>query len=221
MSVTRGRRDERGAALLLAIILSTILGLLASVVALTARAETLIAGRVAHGQVLRYAADGALELAIADLSGSDWNAALGGGVSSFTVGDPRQLLAIPGIAPLHLCCGAGSLTPVIEHAANGAKSWGGDTPQWHLYAWGPADSWLQPGQIRAAIYVAVWIADDASDGDGNPAADANGTIGLYAAALGPGDGRRAVRALLARPVDPLGKPRLRGVRIVAWHETQW
>ena len=221
MSGTCRLRQERGTALLLAIVISTILGVLASVIALTARMETLVAGGVEQGQALRYAADGALALAIADLGPADWTGVLAGVPSSFAVGDPGIAQAFPGLGTIRLCCGGDSLTVAVQRAANGGKNWGANTPQWRLYGWGPVAAWLPPGETRAPFYAAVWVADDAADGDGDPAADANGTIAVYAAAMGPGGGRRAVRAVLARPVDPLGKPRVRGVRIVAWHETQW
>ncbi len=221
MRTARTLRDERGTALLLAIVLATILGVVASAVALTARMETLVAGRVEQGQALRYAADGALGLAAADLSNTDWTATLSGAASSFTAGDPRVPLAMPGIDAIRLCCGVGSFGATVQQAANGGRTWGANTPQWHLYAWGPVASWLPAGAIRAPFYVAVWIGDDASDDDGDPSADANGTIDVYAVALGPGGGRQGVRALLTRPLDPVGKPHVRGVRIVTWHETQW
>ena len=220
MSPNSREWDERGAALLLAIVLVTILGVLASVIALTALTETLVSGRVEQVQALRYAADGALTLALADLSVADWTAALGGAPSTFTDGNPATVRQIPGLDPLQLCCGANTLSAAVLQAANAGRGWGLDTPQWRLYVWGPVSAWLDAGVIQAPFYVAVWIADDPADGDGDPVTDANGTIALYAAAIGPRGGRRAARALIARPTAA-GIPPLRGVRIVAWHETQW
>ena len=214
-------RNESGTALLLAIVLGTVLGGVASVIALTARMETLVAGRVEQGQSLRYGAEGALGLALADLGAMDWTAALAGMPSTFTAGNPGAAQGMPGVGPIQLCCGAGSLTAQVQQSANAGKAWGADTPQWRVYAWGPAQSWLHPGAIHAPFYVAAWIADDPADGDGDPATDANGTIGVYAVALGPAGGRRSVRVAVARPRDAQGNPRIRGVRIVTWHETQW
>lgn len=198
--------DESGTALLIAIVLATILGVLASVVALTARMEILIAGRFEQGQQLGYAADGALALALADLRSADWTAALGGAQSSFAEGAPDRVV---------------TLTSAIQQAANGGRQWGLNTPQWRLYAWGPVTSWLGEGIIRAPFYAAVWIADDPSDNDGDPVTDANQVIAVYAVALGPGGGQRGVRAVVARPLDPAGEPLPQGVRILSWHETRW
>lgn len=214
-------RDESGTALLLALALMAILGVLASVVALTAQTETLVAGRFQQGRALMYAADGAFAHALADLAVSDWSAALAGAPSSFAHGDPRAVHTAHGIGPFTLCCGDGTLTQAVEHAANGSRNWGADTPQWRLYAWGPVASWLGGDRIRVPFYSGVWIADDPSDNDGDPVTDTNHAIALFAAALGPAGGRRALRALVARPENETGIPLPRGIRIVSWHETQW
>ena len=214
-------RNESGVALILAIALAAILGVLGAVVALTAQMETLISGRFEQGRGLAYAADGALAMALAELSSTDWPPALGGARSTFTDGDPASARRIAGIGTVTLCCGDGSLTAAVQQAATGGRAWGADTPRWTLYAWGPVASWLPPDAIRAPFYVAVWIADDPADGDGNPAADANHAIELYTVALGPGGGRRSVRALAARPQDGGGAPLPRGIRLLSWHETRW
>ena len=214
-------RNESGIALVLAIALATILGVLGAAVALTAQMETLISGRFEQGRALAYAADGALAMAFAELGSTDWTPALGGAVSSFTDGDPTTAHRIPGIGTVALCCGAGSLTVAVEQAANAGRAWGPNTPRWTLYAWGPVAFWLPGDAIRAPFYVAVWIADDPSDGDGNPAVDSNQVIDLYTVVLGPGGGRRSLRALAARPLDGDGEPLARGIRLLSWHETRW
>ena len=214
-------RDESGIALILAIALATILGVLGAAVALTAQMETLVAGRFEQGRELAYAADGALALALAELRSTDWAPALGGAPSSFTDGDPATVRRVEGIGAVALCCGGGSLTAAVQQAATGGRAWGANTPRWTLYAWGPVASWLPANAIRAPFYVAVWVADDPSDGDGDPAADTNQTIELYAVALGPGGGRRGTRALAVRPLDGAGNPLPRGIRLLSWHETRW
>ena len=214
-------RNESGIALILAIALATILGVLAAAVALTAQMETLVSGRFEQGRELAYAADGALAMAFAELGSTDWTPALGGVVSSFTDGDPATARRIPGIGTVTLCCAAGSLTVGVEQAANAGRAWGANTPRWTLYAWGPVASWLPGDAIRAPFYSAVWIADDPADGDGNPAVDSNQVIDLYTVVLGPGGGRRSLRALAARPLDGDNEPLARGIRLLSWHETRW
>ena len=214
-------RNESGTALILAIALATILGMLGAAVALTARMETLVAGRFEQGRELAYAADGALAMALADLASTEWTPALAGTPSSFTDGDRTTARRIDGIGAVALCCGGGSLTAAVQQAANAGRSWGADTPRWTLYAWGPVASWLGAGTIRAPFYVAVWVADDPADGDGDPVADSNHVVALYTVALGPAGGRRGIRALAARPLDGGGEPLAKGIRLLSWHETRW
>ena len=203
----RVTRDERGTALLLAMVLSGVLAAVAAVVALTARTETLLAGSFQQGRETAYAAEGALARGLADLEGPEpWSDVLAGGLSSFVVGDP---------AP------ARALENAVRRAANGGRSWGSDTPHWRLFAWGPASAWLPPGKPEPPFQLAVWIADDPEDGDGDPAADANGVVALYAVATSPTGARRSVRATVARPRDERGIPLANGVRLLTQAESRW
>lgn len=215
-------RDETGTALLLAIVLATVLGVVGAVVALTARMEVMIAGAFHQARGALYAADGAFARALLDLStAAEWNSALAGTPSSFAHGDPHQRIDVPGVGSVLLCCGFGSVSAAVQQAATGGRTWGTNTPRWNLYGWGPASAWLAEGALTSPYYVAVWIADDAADGDGDPSADTNHTLEVYAIALGPGGGRRAVRAVIVRPLDPSGKAVIPGVQVVSWHETRW
>ena len=215
-------RDETGTALLLAIVLATVLGVVGAVVALTARVELMIAGAFHQATGALYAADGACARALLDLSSAaEWNSALAGTPSSFTHGDPHQRVDLPGGGSAQLCCGFGSVSAAVQHAATEGHTWGDNTPRWILYGWGPASAWLPEGALASPYYVAVWIADDAADGDGDPSKDMNHTLEVYAIALGPAGGRRAVRAVIARPMDPAGKPVIPGVRLMSWQETRW
>ena len=214
--------DEAGTALLMAIVLSTMLGMIAAVVALTAHMEVLIAGVFHQGKGALYAADGALARALLDLSAApEWSSALAGSPSSFAHGDPQRAIDVAGSGPVVLCCGAGSLTAVVQQATDRGRTWGDNTPRWTLYAWGPASAWLSDGVLRNPFYVAVWVADDPADGDADPAVDANQVAQVYASALGPGGGRRAVRALVARPRDSEGNPVVPGVQLLSWQLSQW
>ena len=213
--------DERGTALLLALGLTAILGALAAVVGVTARAETLIGGRFHQAREAHYAAEGALARALQDLaSAPEWDSVLAGAASSFRDGDPATPREVTGSDRYVLCCGPSSVSASIQQAGNGGLSWGADTPQWRLYAWGPVRSWL-PAGVLSPFHVAVWVADDPSDGDGDPLMDANRVVALYSIALGPTGGRRAVRALVGRPRDAAGAPLERGVQTLSWYETRW
>jgi hypothetical protein len=69
------------------------------------------------------------------------------------------------------------------------------------------------GGVDSLQFVLTWVADDPADGDGNPAADANGTVLLHAEATGPGGARRMIELTVARL--PGG-----GVRVVTWREVR-
>lgn len=217
-----GVSGERGTALLLAITLVLLLLAIGGAVSIATRTETLIAANFRQSRQAFYAAEGAIALSVRDLDGiADWSAALSGAAaSSFTDGAAIGTRTLPGGGSVVLCCGPGSLTDDVQNRAHGGRSWGADTPQWQIFAWGPASGWLAPGRIESVMYVAVWIADDAADKDGNPAADTNGLIELHAQALGPGGGRRVVEVLVERPAAG-GGPQLPGLRIVTWGEVRW
>lgn len=216
------RRDERGTALLIAITLVLLVLAIGGAVSIATRTETLIAANFRQSRQALYAAEGGIALGVRDLAGiPDWGAVLSGAVaSSFTDGAAIGTRTLPGGGALELCCGPGSLTQEVQQRAHSGRSWGGDTPQWQMFAWGPASAWLPPGRIDSATYVVVWVADDTADGDGNPAADANGLIELHAQALGPGGGRRVVEVLLKRPPMAAGPP-APGLRVLTWREVRW
>jgi hypothetical protein len=215
-------RNERGTALFIAITLVLMLVAIGAAVSVSSRTELLIAANFRQSREALYAAEGAIALAIRDLGGiADWSAVLSGAVaSSFTDGAAIGTRNLPGGDTVTLCCTAPSLTADVQRRAHGGRTWGADTPQWLLFAWGPAAGWLPAGRIDSPIYVAVWLADDPADNDGNPAADSNGIIELHAHALAPGGGRRVVEVTVERPATGAGPP-VPGLRIRSWRDVRW
>lgn len=219
---TAALRDERGTALVLSIILVLMLAAVGAAVALAGRTEALLAASFRQGREALYAAEGAAALAVRDLGTiADWGTVLSGATaSSFTDGAAIGARRLPGGNTITLCCTRPSLTDDVQRRAHGGRSWAENTPRWQIFAWGPASAWL-PGRLNSVMYVVVWVADDPDDGDGNPSADSNGVLGLYAQALGPGGARRVVEVLVRRePAAPSGPPPL-GVRILSWREGRW
>lgn len=215
-------RDQRGAALLIAVVLVLLVAAIGAAVSVVSRTETLIAGSFRHSRELLYAAEGAVALAIRDLDGiADWNTVLSGAtVSSFTDGASTAAKTLPGGTTVVLCCGGGTLTADVQNRAHAGRNWGADTPQWRVIAWGSIAGWLPAGRIDSSVYVMVWAADDPADGDGNPAVDANGFMELHAHALGVNGGRRVVQVLIQRP-PAAGFPPPPGIRIVSWRDVRW
>lgn len=222
MQRTLGPR-QRGAALLIVIALVMLVAALGAAVAIATRTETLVAANFRQGREALYAAEGAVGIALRDLAAiADWGPVLtGAATSSFTDGSTIGSRTLPGGETVTLCCAASSLTADVQQRALGGRDWDGDTPQWQIFAWGPASGWLAPGRIDSAHYVVVWVADDPVDGDGNPAADTNGILELHAQALGPGGSRRIIEASVRRQTIGEESAAGPGVKVLSWREIRW
>ena len=212
------RCNERGAALVLALIFVVLAGAVGAAVVVSSRTETLIAASFRDARQALYTAEGALALAIQDLSTQpDWGTVLtGAAAGSFTDGAALGSRTLPSGSPILLCCGPSSLTGAVQLRADAGRSWGSDTPQWVIFEWGRARDWMPAGQNQTPLYVIAWIADDPADGDGNPAADNNGRVQIHAQALGASGIRRAVEAVVERPAGGAGV-----IRVVRWREVRW
>ena len=194
--------------------------------------ETLIAGNYRDGVEALHAADAALERAITDVARSpDWTALLisSDGVASAapaSFGDAALNVALVDGRTLELAKATNQLncphvfppaatpcSPAQMDHSGGDRPWGSNNPRWRLYARGPLSA-LAPA-IEAALYVAVWIADDPAETDGDPARDGSdasnpgaGIVQLRSQAFGPGGAHRAVEATIARAGV--------GVRVISW-----
>ena len=221
MTALKRIRAERGSALLLAIILVVLLSAVAAVAMLAGQSETLLSANFRQGHEGLYVADGALQRAVRDLTDlPDWTPVLSG-VATSTVADGPAAGSkpVPGGGTLVLCCGAPSLTDDLQARGNRGGDWGADTPEWQIYAWGPAAGWLAADKIHSVFYAVVWVSDDVGDADENPGADSNATVNVIALAIGPRGARRAVRALVQRVPVTAGLPGR--VRVVSWSESRW
>jgi hypothetical protein len=202
-------REERGAALITALLATMLLTALGMAVVLVSNTETMITHNYRRSSEALYAADAAVERAIQDLLLIPrWNDALGGGTAgspgisleraSFTYGEPTTNLTIPGGGRVVLCCSDGSVSDQLQDETNTANLWGPNNPTWRLYSWGPLESILPTGTVDSDAFVAVWIADDPSETDGNPQQDTNGVLTLHAEAYGGAGTRKIVEVTVAR-----------------------
>ena len=215
--------SEQGTSLVLALVFVVLLSGVAAAVVIVTRTETLVAANFRASREALYAAEGGLAQTVRDLGATaDWTGVLSGAaVSSFTDGAAIGSRTLPGGDLVTLCCGPSSLTGQVQVRADGGRAWGGNTPRWILYSWGPASAWRPPGVIRSAFYVAAWVSDDPADGDDDPAADNNGVLRIHAQALGPFGGRRIIEAVVQRPVIGSPPAPAPGVRVVSWREVRW
>lgn len=195
-----GVGDERGlalaAALMLVMLVTTLIGVLVPVLVV----ERGLAASVRDGLEAGFVAEAGLELAQADLQRrSDWSAVLAGAVG----GAWTDVTVVPRLFDgRRLDLPARTARLQAETAA--ASRWAADTPQWRLFVWGPIAS-LDPALAASRVHVAVWVADDEEDGDGDPTRDTNGRLRLASAAFGPRGIERRAEATITR-VEPAPAP---------------
>jgi hypothetical protein len=189
-------RSERGSALVVALMATTVLSIAGSALLLVAQLETAIAANALRDVRTFYAADAALRRARADLESlADWTPVLQGmATSSFAEGTP-----VPGQL------GRVFVDVTAAGAALQAASLplGANNPQWTLFLWGPLERLLTG--VEWPGYVAVWLADDAAETDqdprgdgGSPDARGRGIVRLHAVAFDGAGARRTLEATAAR-----------------------
>jgi hypothetical protein len=193
---------------LLAVLLTSVLllayGLATSFMAKT---ELEIASADRSGREAAYAADGALQAAVAELAGG-WDGVLDGSRTSVF----QDATLSPVIDGTGRRMDLGARTAVLQAASDSAPT-GTDRVQWRLFAWGPASMLLSPPASVGPFYLAVWFADDSGDGDGVPSADANGIVIVHAEAYGAGGLLRAVECVVSRTPTTGSRPML-----LSWRE---
>ncbi len=232
-----GRCAERGSALVVVILVSSLLQVLGAMLVLSALSETYIAAHVRDGIESLHAADAGLERAVVALEGlPDWDAALAGAAASvFVDGAPGvRHMADGTVVDLNattnrMRCGMpAGCSDASMQATTGERPWGRNNPRWQLFAYGPVRRIVSSDGVDSTAYVVVWLADDPSENDGNPLADGGdperidasnlanmgrGVVRLTATAYGPGTARRTLEATVVRAGPPLSR-----VRTMAWGE---
>jgi hypothetical protein len=199
MAMTRLRTrltNQDGSALIIALMAMMLLTALGAATVMVSRTETAIANNYRNSQEALYAADAALERVVQDLlMAPRWNDILAGNLTSaFTDGSGTSSKTLPTGGTITLS----AATQELQTETNTANLWGANNPVWQLYAWGPIDELTDAVNIDSPMYVAVWVADDPAETDGNPAVDQNGTLTLHAMAMGPSGTRKVIEITVAR-----------------------
>ena len=192
--------NERGVAVVLALLLALLVGAIAAALVVLTTTETLISASFRHGQESSYGAEAALERALDDLATMpDWSPVLAAApanvVSSFDDG-----VASP-LAPDGRRLDLARLTADRQRESDvrdGPTVFGADSPRWRLFAHAPLSALLAAPGLDLPLYLVVWVADDELDGDGDPAVNRNGRIVVWAMAFGAGGARRSVEARVGR-----------------------
>jgi hypothetical protein len=204
--------NEDGTALIIALMSMMLLTALGAAVVMVSNTETMIASNHRNSQEAVYAADAVVERVVQDLlMVPRWNDVLAGTVqSSFIDGGMTATKTLPGGGTILLCCGTNTATDQLQDDTDTLNLWGGNNPQWKLFAWGPVAELLPDARIDSPYYVGVWVADDPADAppdaqgnpgtiqDNNPLSDSNGTLTLHAEAIGPTGTRKVIEVTVAR-----------------------
>jgi PilX N-terminal len=217
-------QDERGMALIVALLSMLLLTALGMSLMLTTTTETMVTSNYSSGVEAMYAADAGIERTMQDLlTVSDWNTVLASAdgvrsntMSGFTssdmsptLGDGRELDLVkatnaancPHISPpSSSACSTAQMDLTTQE-----RPWGTNNPRWRLYAHGPVEDFVPTDTINSPFYIAVWVADDPSENDDDPTVDGSvdtnpgrGVIQLRAEAFGPAGAHRVIETTLAR-----------------------
>lgn len=194
--IRRRLAGEEGTALVIALMAVLLLTALGAAVVMVTNTETSISANYKNSQEALYAADAAVERVVQDLlMVPRWNDILAGAAqSAFVDGSSGASKELPGGGVITL----DTATQQLQADSDLAATWGANNPQWRLFAWGPLSAMLPGDVIDSPMYVAVWIADDPAEADGNPAQDTNGTLTLHAEAFGPMGTRKVIEVTVAR-----------------------
>jgi hypothetical protein len=237
----RGRRgSERGVALIIVLIATSLMLALGTALLLSTMAEGRIASTHGVGIEAFYAADAAIERVIGEvMTAPDLNGLLSGAVtSSFADGGPAGLRTLPGGTRIDLTaftsdlrCGKPACSDADLVAITEERPWGMNNPVWQPYAYGPLASLRPAGAIDSAMYVIVWIGDDPSENDNDPLRDGGVPAGCEPSAVpscADGNSGRGIVTIVARAIGPDGTQRAihatiartgRG-RILSWREVR-
>jgi hypothetical protein len=203
--------EERGAALVIALLTVLLLSAVAIALVTVTTTETLLGAAHRHAQEAAYGAEAAFERALHDLAAvPDWSVVLAApplNVTSTFV-DGRSTVVAPDGRSLNLS----NLTTERQRQSDARDAgFGADSPEWRLYSHAALRELLPPDHITLPLYLVSWVADDGEDGDGDPQSDANNRVLVRAEAFGSGGGRRAIEAAVER--SPNG-----AVRVSVWRE---
>ena len=185
-----------GSALLAVLVVMALMSMAGAALTFLTTAETAISANHRIGHQVRYAAEAGIQRAMADLRGlADWSAAPGQAVSGFVDGTLRP--RGPDGTPLDLTA-VSQVWQAESDGRYGRASPDPDRPVWRLFAHDSLSRLAGTAELGLA-YVAVWVADDAAERDGDPSRDSNGVLLLHALAFGPRGARKAIDATVLQP----------------------
>ena len=206
-------RNERGITLIIALMSTLLLTALGLGLLMVTMTETMISANFRDGGEAVYAADAGVERVMQDLlTVSDWNRILQGTLqSSFIDGAPSgtrtlsdgRTLDLTAATNMMNCAKTTTCSDADMDAYTLERPYEADNPRWQLYAYSPLSDIIDTGTVLSPMYVAVWIADDPAETDGDPATDAAAGAGagillMRAKAYGPNGSETVIEVSIGR-----------------------
>jgi hypothetical protein len=186
--------DPRGSALLPVTLVLFLFSAIAIGAALVVRVELMVAERFRQSAEALYAAEAALQVAIAELEAlPDWTPVVDGGHRSrFADGSFTGSKRVPGGGSVTVCCGAGSAFERLTSESQASPVPARRALAWQPFLWATFDA-LVPRDPATRLYVLVFIADSADE-----EAATDEAVLVRAEAIDPGGLRRTIESLVAR-----------------------
>jgi hypothetical protein len=195
---------ERGAALVLTLVVIALVAGLGGSLLLVVSTETAVQTHHQQGLAARQAAESGLACAVGDLRrAADWTAVLSGAASP-----SGACLAPVTQVPHGLDLDVPAFTAALQAATDARYGGAADTPRWMSWMVGLAPTGA--GAV-SPIAVTVWVAYKVDDGDDDAQADANGVVWVRAEAWGSAGARAAIEAVVRRGPDAVPP-----AAVVAW-----
>jgi hypothetical protein len=239
----RLHHDERGAALLVALMAILLTMALGTALILSAGIESKITRNFRARAAALYAADAVLEHTVDELGAiADWNAVLSGLVSSALTDGPSngmraladgRRIDLGEVVNLASCRQTAACSSSAMDAATADRPWGPNNPRWQLFAWGFLNGLLPAAD--SSFYVVAMVADDSSENDGDPLRDGStactqngivacnpgtGRIELRVEAFGPFGAHKILESTISRSgeADYNSGSNQTGARVLSWRE---
>ena len=189
--------NERGAALIIALMATMLLTALGAALVMITNTETMITTNYRNAQEALYAADAGVERVVQDLlMVPNWNRILDATAtkSAYAENGCAGAVTLANGESVNLT----TATAALQAETDTADLWGANDPVWRAYACGRVGDLLPTNSIDSNMYIVVWVGDDPSETDGTPSVDGNGVLTLHAEAYGPSGTNKVVEVTVAR-----------------------
>jgi hypothetical protein len=211
--------SDRGAALIAALIITSLIGALMACLVFIVVTESRIGRNQQAAESGAYAAGAGVERLIGELRRlPTWQLVPSAPSIAPSFNDGRVTPALADGTPLDLA----RLTADRQAHSDAFYPAGPNRPQWTLYAHASLARITASDSQLPGPYVVVWVADDPDDADGDPSRDSNGMILVRAEAFDVRGAWRAIEATLAASIvrDGDAVPIMSRVAVVAWREAR-